>query len=376
MSSVFNTQNRSDHTQNLAFLDPSGGVTIQRYDTMKYPSFDKFTDKQLGFFWRPEEVDTYRDGKDFKNLTPHEQHIFTSNLKRQILLDSVQGRAPAESFGSIVSLPELENWIITWTFSETIHSRSYTHIIRNVYSNPSIIFDELMDIPEILECAGDISKYYDDLIETAGYYNLLGEGTHTVNGKKVVVDMYDLKKKLYLALMSVNILEGVRFYVSFACSWAFAELKKMEGNAKIIKFIARDENLHLGSTQLLLKTLKKDDPVFVEIAKEVEEECIKMFTDAVDQEKGWAEYLFKDGSMLGLNKELLCDYIEHIAGKRMQNVGLPKVYNQANNPLPWTQKWIAGAEVQVAPQETEITSYINGGTKQDVNEDTFKGFSL
>ena len=376
MSSVFNTQNRSDHTQNLAFLDPSGGVTIQRYDTMKYPSFDKFTDKQLGFFWRPEEVDTYRDGKDFKNLTPHEQHIFTSNLKRQILLDSVQGRAPAESFGSIVSLPELENWIITWTFSETIHSRSYTHIIRNVYSNPSIIFDELMDIPEILECAGDISKYYDDLIESAGYYNLLGEGTHTVNGKKVVVDMYDLKKKLYLALMSVNILEGVRFYVSFACSWAFAELKKMEGNAKIIKFIARDENLHLGSTQLLLKTLKKDDPVFVEIAKEVEEECIKMFTDAVDQEKAWAEYLFKDGSMLGLNKELLCDYIEHIAGKRMQNVGLPKVYNQANNPLPWTQKWIAGAEVQVAPQETEITSYINGGTKQDVNEDTFKGFSL
>ena len=376
MSSVFDTQNRSDHTQNLAFLDPSGGVTIQRYDTMKYPSFDKFTDKQLGFFWRPEEVDTYRDGKDFKNLTPHEQHIFTSNLKRQILLDSVQGRAPAESFGSIVSLPELENWIITWTFSETIHSRSYTHIIRNVYSNPSIIFDELMDIPEILECAGDISKYYDDLIESAGYYNLLGEGTHTVNGKKVVVDMYDLKKKLYLALMSVNILEGVRFYVSFACSWAFAELKKMEGNAKIIKFIARDENLHLGSTQLLLKTLKKDDPVFVEIAKEVEEECIKMFTDAVDQEKAWAEYLFKDGSMLGLNKELLCDYIEHIAGKRMQNVGLPKVYNQANNPLPWTQKWIAGAEVQVAPQETEITSYINGGTKQDVNEDTFKGFSL
>lgn len=376
MSSVFDVNNKSDHVQNLAFLDPSGGVTIQRYDTMKYPSFDKFTDKQLGFFWRPEEVDTYRDGKDFKNLTEHEQHIFTSNLKRQILLDSVQGRAPAESFGSIVSLPELENWIITWTFSETIHSRSYTHIIRNVYSDPSKIFDELMDIPEIVECAGDISKYYDDLIEGAMYYNLLGVGTHTVNGEKIVVDLYDLKKKLYLALMSVNILEGVRFYVSFACSWAFAELKKMEGNAKIIKFIARDENLHLGSTQLLLKTLKKDDPVFVEIAKEVEDECIKMFVDAVEQEKAWAEYLFKDGSMLGLNKELLCNYIEYIAGKRMSNVGLPKIYNQTSNPLPWTQKWIAGAEVQVAPQETEITSYINGGTKQDVTEDTFKGFSL
>ena len=374
--SVFDVTNKGSQTNNLAFLDPSGGVTIQRYDTMKYPSFDKFTDKQLGFFWRPEEVDTYRDGKDFKLLTDHEQHIFTSNLKRQILLDSVQGRAPAESFGSIVSLPELENWIITWTFSETIHSRSYTHIIRNVYNDPSVIFDGLMDIPEIIDCAGDISKYYDDLIEGASYYNLLGEGTHTVNGKKVIVDMYELKKKLWLALMSVNILEGVRFYVSFACSWAFAELKKMEGNAKIIKFIARDENLHLGSTQLLLKTLKKDDPVFEEIARETEEECIQMFVDAVEQEKAWADYLFKDGSMLGLNKELLSQYIEHIAMKRMNNAGLPKIYTQTNNPLPWTQKWIAGGDVQVAPQETEITSYINGGTKQDVNADTFKGFSL
>jgi len=374
--SVFNTENKGSQANNLAFLDPSGGVTIQRYDTMKYPSFDKFTDKQLGFFWRPEEVDTYRDGKDFKLLTDHEQHIFTSNLKRQILLDSVQGRAPAESFGSIVSLPELENWIITWTFSETIHSRSYTHIIRNVYNDPSVIFDGLMDIPEIIDCAGDISKYYDDLIEGASYYNLLGEGTHTVNGKKVIVDMYELKKKLWLALMSVNILEGVRFYVSFACSWAFAELKKMEGNAKIIKFIARDENLHLGSTQLLLKTLKKDDPVFEEIARQTEEECIQMFVDAVEQEKAWADYLFKDGSMLGLNKELLSQYIEHIAMKRMNNAGLPKIYTQTNNPLPWTQKWIAGGDVQVAPQETEITSYINGGTKQDVNADTFKGFSL
>ena len=376
MSSVFNVKNKSNQMNNKAFLDPSGGVTIQRYDAMKYPSFDKFTDKQLGFFWRPEEVDIYRDGKDFKLLTEHEKHIFTSNLKRQILLDSVQGRAPAESFGSIVSLPELENWIITWTFSETIHSRSYTHIIRNIYSDPSKIFDGLMDIPEIVDCAGDISKYYDDLITAAGWYNLLGVGTHTVNGEELVVDLYELKKKLWLALMSVNILEGVRFYVSFACSWAFAELKKMEGNAKIIKFIARDENLHLGSTQLLLKTLKKDDADFIKISEETEAESIQMFIDAVDQEKDWAEYLFKDGSMLGLNKQLLCEYIEYIAGKRMANAGLPKAYSQTSNPLPWTQKWIAGGDVQVAPQETEITSYVNGGTTQDVTDDTFKGFSL
>jgi ribonucleoside-diphosphate reductase beta chain len=375
--SVFDVTNRAVHTEVASFMDPSGGPTIQRYDTLKYKQFDQLTDKQLGFFWRPEEVDIYQDAKDFKALTDHEQHIFTSNLKRQILLDSVQGRAPAESFGSIVSLPELENWIITWTFSETIHSRSYTHIIRNIYSNPSKIFDEMMDVQEILDCADSISGYYDTLIEAAGYYNLLGEGTHTVNGKKVVVDRYEMKKLLYLCLMSVNILEGVRFYVSFACSWAFAELKKMEGNAKIIKLIARDENLHLASTQMMLKLLRKEDKDFEKIAKETEAECIQMFVDAVDQEKSWAEYLFKDGSMIGLNTELLSQYIEFIATRRMTNVKLDSPYaNAKNNPLPWTQKWISGAEVQVAPQETEITSYVQGGTKQDVDKETFKGFSL
>ena len=374
--SVFDVQNRVDHTKVTAFLDPSGGPTIQRYDTLKYKQFDQLTDKQLGFFWRPEEVDIYQDAKDFKALTEHERHIFTANLKRQILLDSVQGRAPVEAFTPIVSLPEIENWIQTWTFSETIHARSYTHIIRNVYNNPSKIFDELMSIGPIVDCAEDISKYYDELIELSSYYNLLGVGTHTVNGKKVTVNLYELKKLLWLTLMSVNILEGVRFYVSFACSWAFAELKKMEGNAKIIKLIARDENLHLASTQMLLKLLKKDDPDFIKIAEETEEECIQMFVDAVDQEKSWAEYLFKDGSMIGLNTELLGQYIEFICTRRMNNVNLKSPYNMKSNPLPWTQKWISGAEVQVAPQETEISSYVSGGTKQDVSEDTFKGFSL
>ena len=374
--SVFDIENKADHTKVTMFLDPTGGPTIQRYDTLKYKSFDKLTDSQLGFFWRPEEIDIYQDAKDFKALTDHEQHIFTSNLKRQILLDSVQGRAPVEAFSPIVSLPEIENWIQTWTFSETIHSRSYTHIIRNIYSNPSKIFDELMDIKEIVDCAGDISKYYDDLIQQSMWYNLLGEGTHTVNGKKIPVDLYELKKNLWLTLMSVNILEGVRFYVSFACSWAFAELKKMEGNAKIIKLIARDENLHLASTQLMLRTLLKDDPIFVKIAEETKDECIQMFVDAVDQEKAWAEYLFKDGSMIGLNTELLGQYIEFICTRRMKNVQLESPYEVKSNPLPWTQKWISGADVQVAPQETEITSYVSGGTKQDVSGDTFKGFSL
>ena len=277
----------------------------------------------------------------------------SKNLKRQIVLDSVQGRAPAESFGSIVSLPELENWIITWTFSETIHSRSYTHIIRNVYPNPSKVFDEMMDISEIVDC-GVVQR-----------------------SKNKSISLYDLKKKLYLCMASVNILEGVRFYVSFACSWAFAELKKMEGNAKIIKLIARDENVHLGSTQQILKLLPQDDPDFAKIAKECEQEVIDMFVEAVDQEKEWAKYLFKDGSMIGLNAQLLSDYIEWIAHKRMTAIGVKCPYSVPRaNPLPWTQKWISGAEVQVAPQETEISSYVIGGTVQDVSKDTFKGFSL
>ena len=374
--SVLNSKQRNKHLESLMFLDPNGGVDIQRYDTLKYKQFDKLTDKQLGFFWRPEEVDVLKDAADFKKLTEHEKHIFTSNLKRQILLDSVQGRAPADSFNPLVSLPELENWVTTWTFNETIHSRSYTHIIRNVYSNPSVVFDEMMDIQEIVDCASDISKHYDDLIEMGQWYNLLGEGTHTVNGKKITVDLYELKKLIYKAMVSVNILEGVRFYVSFACSWAFAELKKMEGNAKIIKLICRDENVHLGSTQTLLKLMPKDDPDFAKIAEETKDEMIQLFIDAVDQEKAWAEYLFKDGSMIGLNTQLLNEYVEWTANKRMTAIGLPSPYKGGSNPLPWTQKWIAGAEVQVAPQETEISSYVIGGTKQDVNGSTFQGIKL
>ena len=254
---------KHDHTTRKAFFD--GDVGMQRYDTVKYRQFDKLTDKQLGFFWRPEEVDILKDSKDFKELLDHEKHIFTSNLKRQILLDSVQGRSPNLAFLPCVSLPELETWIETWAFSETIHSRSYTHIIRNVYADPSKVFDNMMDVKEIVDCADDITKHYDDLVRMVGWYTLLGEGKHlVVSGKEhdvtkvngnfsnvatqIDVDLYALKKKLWLTLNSVNILEGVRFYVSFACSWAFAELKKMEGNAKIIKFIARDENVDCQQT--------------------------------------------------------------------------------------------------------------------------------
>ena len=345
-----------DATEQTCFFGKQ--VNIARYDKQRYNIFEKLTDKQLGFFWRPEEIDLSRDGKDFKGLTDHEKHIFTSNLKRQILLDSVQGRAPSLAFLPICSLPELETWIQTWTFSETVHSRSYTHIIRNVYSDPSRVFDEMLDIQEIADCAHDISKYYDDLIafNSNMRYN------------------YGHKKALWLCLNAVNALEGVRFYVSFACSWAFAEVKKMEGNAKIIKLIARDENVHLASTQQLLKILPKEDPDFARIQEETRDECISMFHRVVEQEKSWAHYLFQNGSMIGLNEQLLCDYVDHIAAKRMGAIGLNG--KPGSNPLPWTMKWISGSDVQVAPQETEITSYINGGVKKDVDENTFKGFSL
>lgn len=373
----FNIDNKNNHLTSLAFLDPKGGSPVQRYETVKYRQFEKLTDKQLGFFWRPEEVDLNRDAKDFKDLTSYEQHIFTSNLKRQILLDSVQGRSPNLAFLPLATIPELETWVQTWAFNETIHSRSYTHIIRNIYPNPSQVFDELTDIEEIIQCADQIGRYYDDLIEASQWYDLLGYGIHTVNGEKVNVQPYDLKKKIWLALQSANALEGIRFYVSFACSWAFAELKKMEGNAKIIKLICRDENVHLGSTQTLIKLLPQDDPMFEQISIETKKECEAMFAAAIQQEKEWARYLFKDGSMIGLNEQLLSSYIDWLAAKRMTAIGLtPVTKAPGSNPLPWTQKWIAGAEVQVAPQETEISSYIIGGTRQDVTENTFKGLSL
>ena len=360
--SVFNNQ-VFDATKETCFFGQL--VNIARYDKQKYSIFEKLTEKQLGFFWRPEEVDLSRDSKDFKALNENEKHIFTSNLKRQILLDSVQGRAPSLALLPICSLPELETWIQTWTFYETIHSRSYTHIIRNVYSDPSRVFDEMLDIQEIGDCAADISKYYDRLI-TANNQQALFK-----HDKK---HMYEHKKDLWLCLNAVNALEGVRFYVSFACSWAFAEVKKMEGNAKIIKLIARDENVHLASTQQLLKILPKEDEDFARIQEETRDECISMFYRVVEQEKSWAHYLFQNGSMIGLNEELLCQYVDHIAAKRMGAIGLNG--KPGPNPLPWTQKWIAGSDVQVAPQETEITSYINGGVVKDVDENTFKGFSL
>jgi ribonucleoside-diphosphate reductase beta chain len=369
-------------TPNNALKEPmffGQPVNVARYDQQKHPIFEQLIEKQLSFFWRPEEVDVSRDRIDYGNLSSHEQHIFISNLKYQTLLDSIQGRSPNVVLLPLVSIPELETWIETWTFSETIHSRSYTHIIRNIVNDPGIVFDDIMQNEHILERAADIAKYYDDLYYNSQLYNMYGAGTHTVNGKEVTVSLKSLKKQLYLCLMAVNVLEAIRFYVSFACSFAFAERKLMEGNAKIIKLIARDEALHLTGTQHILNLMRngRDDPEMVDIAYECYQESIDIFTKAAEQEKEWAGYLFKDGSMIGLNKDILCQYIEYITNLRMEAVGLPVAFpNSKSNPIPWINTWLSSDNVQVAPQETEISSYLVGQIDSDLSDSDFDDFEL
>ena len=369
-------------TPNNALKEPmffGQPVNVARYDQQKHPIFEQLIEKQLSFFWRPEEVDVSRDRIDYGNLSSHEQHIFISNLKYQTLLDSIQGRSPNVVLLPLVSIPELETWIETWTFSETIHSRSYTHIIRNIVNDPGVVFDDIMQNEHILERASDIAKYYDDLYYDSQLYNMYGAGTHTVNGKEVTVSLKSLKKQLYLCLMAVNVLEAIRFYVSFACSFAFAERKLMEGNAKIIKLIARDEALHLTGTQHILNLMRngRDDPEMVDIAYECYQEGIDIFTKAAEQEKEWAGYLFKDGSMIGLNKDILCQYIEFITNLRMEAVGLQVAFpNSKSNPIPWINTWLSSDNVQVAPQETEISSYLVGQIDSDLSDSDFDDFEL
>ncbi|MDR5612323.1 MAG: class Ia ribonucleoside-diphosphate reductase subunit beta [Arsenophonus sp.] len=370
------SQTKNDQLQEPMFFGQP--VNVARYDQQKYPIFEQLIEKQLSFFWRPEEIDVSRDRIDYQALPEHEKHIFISNLKYQTLLDSIQGRSPNVALLPLISIPELETWIETWSFSETIHSRSYTHIIRNIVNDPSIIFDDIVTNDEILKRAKDISTYYDDLIEMTSYYHMLGEGNHTINGKNVIISLHNLKKQLYLCLMSVNALEAIRFYVSFACSFAFAERELMEGNAKIIKLIARDEALHLTGTQHMLNLMRsgQDDPEMAIIAKECEEACYKLFVQAAEQEKEWAEYLFSNGSMIGLNKDILCQYIEYITNIRMQAVGLKLPFETRSNPIPWINAWLVSDNVQVAPQEVEVSSYLVGQINAQVDTDELGNFEL
>ena len=363
---VFNKE-KVDFTKQPMFF--GADQNTQRYDTFKFPVFDKLNQTMLGYFWRPEEVSLQKDRADYQNFRPEQKHIFTANLKYQTLLDSVQGRGPCLAFLPHVSLPELEGCIVTWDFFETIHSRSYTHIMKNVYADPSEVFDTILDDEKILARAQSVTKYYDEFNEAADAFMHRGEG-----------NMRDVKKKLYLAMQTVNILEGLRFYVSFACTFGFGELKLMEGSAKIISLIARDEAQHLALSTHVLKLWAqgKDDPEMAAIAKECEDEVYDLWRECVAEEKDWAEYLFKDGSMIGLNSTLLHQYVEYIANRRLKALGMQAIFDQPvnTNPLPWTTHWLSSSGLQVAPKETEVESYIIGGIKQDVDKDSLKGFSL
>jgi len=342
---------------------------VQRFDQQKYPVFERLNQQQLGFFWRPEEVSLQKDRNDYQSLSEQQKHIFTSNLKYQTLLDSVQGRGPCLAFLPFCSLPELESLLVAWDFSETIHSRSYTYIMKNIYSDPTEVLDTIIDTPEIMARAKTVTESYDKFIDYAHKYYLTGKG-----------DIKELKRLLYLTLINVNILEGIRFYVSFACSFAFGELKLMEGSAKIISLIARDENLHLAISQNMINNYRKkeNDKEMLKIIRDNEDEVYKMYDEAVQQEKDWAKYLFREGSMIGLNDKLLNQYVEFMANKRLRAIGLTAQYDYpvTNNPLPWTQHWLNSRGLQNAPQETEIESYVVGGIKQDLEKDSFKGFKL
>ena len=374
---VFNTNKTDNKKQPMFFGSPLG---VQRYDSYKYPVFDKLTTQQLGYFWRPEEVSLQKDRADYQTLRPEQKHIFTSNLKYQILLDSVQGRGPGMAFTPYCSLPELEACMTVWGFMEMIHSRSYTYIIKNVYSDPSEVFDSIISDEKILERAESVTTAYDDFINSAQQYGTSTAWKFAQEGAgSSKEDRIELKRKLYRAIANVNILEGIRFYVSFACSFAFGELKLMEGSAKIISLIARDENQHLVITQNILNKWREgDDPEMQQIAKEEEEWVKSAYANCVNEEKRWAEYLFKDGSMIGLNDKLLHQYVEWIANRRMKSIGIKPIYDipAKNNPLPWTEHWISSKGLQVAPQETEVESYVVGGIKQDLKTDTFAGFQL
>lgn len=359
MRHILGTSNNLDFT-NLPLFFGSESLGIQRYDKFRYEKIFNMFKQHISYFWRPEEINLSKDRADFQSLTDHEKFIFTKNLGYQILLDSVQSRGISNLLENC-SNQEVELFAKTWEFFETIHSYSYTYIIKNIYSNSSEVFDSIMKDEEILKRASSVTYYYDQLI------NSIPDESE-----------YDRKKKLYLTLVSINILEGIRFYVSFACSYCFAQNKKMEGNAKIISLINRDENLHMGFSSFLLKTMRDEwEEGFQKIVTDCEPIVIKMYEDAAKEEMEWADYLFKDGSIIGLNAEILTQYMKWLTNNRMKIIGLTPIFDKVQNPISWINQWTGGStQVQNSPQQTQIQSYISGSFKQDVDDESWDEFSF
>lgn len=352
---ILNTKN-VDYLKQPIFCGETLG--LQRYDVFKYHEFFDLFDKQLKQFWRPEEISLSKDRVDYDTLAPHEKFIFTRNLLYQTMMDSVVSRG-AGTFLQYVSNPELEACMKIWEAFETIHSYSYTYIIKNVYSNPSLILDEALTDPEIVKRANSAKTAYDNL------NSIHGLGTDAV------------KKQIYMSLVSVNILEAVRFYVSFVCAFAFAENKKMIGNADIIKLIRRDEALHYRMSQLILNILRtKEDEGFTQIVKDCEADAVQAYVNAAAEEKEWAKYIFSQGSIMGLNAQILSGYIEWLTDSRMQAIGLPKYFGTKNPIGNWLDPWMNPSTLQVAPQEKEVTSYLQNASKNDIQEMDLGDFKL
>lgn len=343
-------------------------TNVVRFETVKHQVFDDLTERQLSFFWRPQEVDLTKDAIDFQQLSAREQRIFTENLKYQSLLDSIQGRGPNLALLPIASDVALETWIETWSFSETIHSRSYTHMIRNVYPDPSAVFDQIMLTPQIMDRASAVTKYYDKLLDAiVGYQFAPSKRSMTV-----------AKKALYLCMHAINALEAVRFYVSFACTFSFGERKLMEGSSKIMKLIARDEQLHLKGTQYILRQWQnnKDDSEMAQIAIELKDEAEALFVEMVGQENDWVDHLMIDGPIPMLNASGLKSYVQYVANSRMKSVGLDPQFEKIAHPYPWMNKWLNSDSVQVAAQEAELSSYLVGQMDSTIRPEFMKSLEV
>lgn len=375
MSTVFNTQQVDVLNEPMFF---GSGLGIARYDIQRHKVFEDLTEKQLSFFWRPEEVNLMLDSAQFNKLPQFQQDIFTNNLKYQSLLDSIQGRAPSAVLMALISDPSLDTWVATWTFSETIHSRSYTHIMRNLYTDPSKVFDEIVLDEAIMKRAESIGKYYDDvLVKTRLYQNALEEYHEFSEGVKQA--KYELMRSLYLCLHVINALEAIRFYVSFACTFNFHKnMEIMEGNAKIMKFIARDEQLHLKGTQYIIRQLQSgiDGDEWVQIAKECEQEAVDIFMEVNRQEKEWAAHLFKDGTCPGINTQSMCAFVDYLTVSRIKQCGLPCPITDAptKHPYPWIREYLNSDLVQAAPQEVEISSYLVAQIDNDVDQNVINSY--
>jgi len=356
----YNLNTKTDYTNRKMFLDPAGPVTIQRFEEVKYNKIADFEKTARGFFWVPEEISLAKDANDFKDASDAVKHIFTSNLLRQTALDSLQGRGPSQIFTPVVSLPELESLVYNWTFFETnIHSRSYSHIIRNIYNVPKEVFNTIHDTEEIVNMASSVGNYYEKL--------------HQINCAKELdgyVAEEDHIKAIYLALHASYALEAFRFMVSFATSLAMVENKIFIGNGNIISLILQDELLHKGWTAWMINQVVKEDPRFAKVAHECQEEVLQIYRDVIAEEKAWADYLFKKGPVIGLNANILKDFVDYTAVGALKDINI-KYWNPApkSTPIPWFNKHSDTSKKQTALQENESTNYVIGVMSDAIDYD-------